>query len=115
MKANEVEAALNEHDALVVRCVRGEIAFDEFLRTYDSFYQRWALDGHEGDAALLAHYEPRIAVHQRIWEEVETRQTTADHARDHGHLGFIGPEEAMRRLAAIAHDGGLPVDGGTAG
>lgn len=114
MKANELEAALNEHDALVVRCVRGEIAFDEFLRTYDSFYQRWALDGHEGDAALLAHYEPRIAVHRRIWEEVETRLTTADHGRQHGHLGFLGPEEAMRRLAVIARDGGLPVDGGMA-
>ena len=115
MKASELEAALTEHDALVVRCVRGEIAFDEFLRTYDCFYQRWALDGHEGDVALLAQYEHRIAVHRRIWEEVEARQTTADHARQHGHLGFIGPEEAMQRLAAIARDGGLPVERGTAG
>lgn len=115
MKANELEAALTEHEALMVRCVRGEIAFDEFLRTYDCFYQRWALDGHEGDEALFARFEPRIAVHRRIWGEVETRLTTADHARLHGHLGFIDPEEAMRRLAAIAQDGGLPVERGTAG
>ncbi len=100
MKANELEAALTEHDALVVRCVRGEITFDAFLRAYEGFYQRWALDGHEGDAALFARFEPRL--------------TTADHGRQHGHLGFLGPEEAMRRLAVIAHDGGLPVDGGMA-
>ena len=114
MKANELEALLTEHEALVVRCVRGEIAFDEFLRTYDCFYQRWALDGHEGNEALFARYEGRIAVHRRIWEEVEARQTTADHAREHGHVGFIGPEEAIGRLAAISRDGGLPVERGTA-
>ncbi len=104
----ELETALATHEALVVRCVRGEITFDEFLRTYDCFYQRLALDGHEGDAALFARYEHRIAVHRRIWEEVEARQTTADHARRHVHLGFIGPEEAMQRLATIARDGELP-------
>jgi len=115
MTPGELEAALATHEALVVRCLRGEIAFDDFLRTYDCFYHRWALDGHEGDAALLAQYEHRIVVHRRIWEEVEARQTTADHARRHVDLGFIGPEEAMRRLASIAQDGGLPVERGTAG
>lgn len=110
MTPSELEAALATHEALVARCVRGELTFDEFERAYAGFYQCWALDGHEGNTELLRHYESRIALHRRIWEEVESRLTTAEHARDHDHLGFIAPEEALQRLATIARDAGLPTD-----
>jgi hypothetical protein len=110
MTARELATALDEHEDLVVRCVRGELTFDEFERAYAGFYQRWALDGHEGNTELLARYESRIALHRRIWEEVETRRTSAENAERHGAMGFVGPDEARRRLAQIAREFGVTTD-----
>ena len=42
---------LSAHDDLVRRCVRGDIEFREFVRLYDDFWWRFALDGHESDSA----------------------------------------------------------------
>lgn len=108
MRAWELEAALAEHDALVQRCVQGELSFEDFLVAYDCFYMRWALDGHEGDQPLLVQFADRITVHRRIWEEVESRITSADHAATQAHHGILGPDEGLRRLSTIARECGLP-------
>jgi len=103
----ELERALAEHDDLIVRCARGELPLRAFLASYDTFYRRWALDGHEGPIpARLAH---RVEPHQRVWDEIETRITTEEFAADprYAAAGFIGEEEALRRLRAIALACGL--------
>lgn len=81
----------------------------EFLAAYDSFYVRWPLDGHEGQQALLETFEKRIAVHRRIWSEVECLVTTEEHASNPAYraIGFIGERDALKRLEAIAREGGL--------
>lgn len=40
-------AALDQHDAVVIRCVSGGIPYDQFEKKYDCFPEHWALDGHE--------------------------------------------------------------------
>ncbi len=69
----ELLRELDAHDALVGQLVRGQLAWEEFDRAYDNFYPRYPLDGHESDAAellLFEKYEPRIALHRKIWDVV---------------------------------------------
>lgn len=103
----ELLIELDVHDELVARCARGAVTWKEFEAAYDSFYPRYPLDGHESDAEellLLKKHAARITLHRRIWEEVLTRMTGAEHL----HLstvieaGFIGPTEAMRRIQVLA-------------
>jgi len=39
---------LDAHDALVMRCARGQLTWAQFERAYDNFYPRYPLDGHGG-------------------------------------------------------------------
>jgi hypothetical protein len=94
---------LDRHDALVARCARGDLSWQEFETAYDSFFPRYPLDGHEGSAELmmlLRRHAGRITLHRQVWEQVLTRVTSADHAGDPGarDAGFIGPQAAVRRL-----------------
>lgn len=104
-----LERALDEHEALIRACVRGELRVPEFLAAYDGFYVRWPLDGHEGRRALLEPFERRIEVHRRIWDEIECRITTEAFTGDPAarEKGFIGEREARDRLETIAREGGL--------
>jgi hypothetical protein len=60
---------------------RGELTWAELEATYDNFYVREPLDGHESDAesrVLLQRYEARVALHRDIWEQVLTNVTVRD-------------------------------------
>src|SRR5688500_427574 len=112
MEEAELLAALDAHDMLVRRCAIGEIEYPQFEDEYGSFYQRWALDGHEGDSAgqaTLAQHAARILVHRRVWDEVLSRATSEELARlpQSQSAGFLGPAEAQQRLRSIAVDAGL--------
>jgi hypothetical protein len=109
MSPEDLKMALDEHDVLLAKCARGELGVREFFAVYDSFYQRWALDGHEGDATVLARFAERIAVHREVWDQVECHITNEDHASNPAHTarGFIGEKEALKRLQSIARQGGL--------
>lgn len=103
---------LAAHDALVVRCASGEVSFERFSEMYDSFYARVALDGHEAtpdERALFARFEPRIRPHERIWREVLSRITSDELLAGPGAIeaGFIGSEQAVGLMRAIAVESGL--------
>ena len=105
MRAPEEEllSELDAHDALVTRCARGELTWEEFERAYDSFYPRYPLDGHESDAdelRLFEKYASRIALHHELWEQVLTKVTADEHLREPSaaNAGFIGTAEAVRRM-----------------
>ncbi len=102
----DLAATLAQHDALVRKCVTGELAFKSFREAYDDFYWRCALDGHESDAEerkLLKKYAQRIEPHRLIAEEILARVCADDDAsrEEHAGAGRIGSEEALRRLRQI--------------
>jgi hypothetical protein len=97
---------LDVHDALVGRCARGELSWEDFERVYDNLYPRYPLDGHESDAEellLFAKHAARLALHREIWEQVLTKVTGDDHLSKHASVaaGFIGSAEAVRRIQAL--------------
>jgi hypothetical protein len=100
--------ALSAHDDLVRRCARGDINFGEFVRLYDEFWWRYALDGHESDRAeqiLLEHHANRILVHQKV-AEVLSALAPEGHATEqvYERAGRITPEDALLQLRRIASD-----------
>lgn len=104
---HELLRDLNVHDQLVARCARGELSWSEFETTYDSFYPRYPLDGHESDAEELALFEKhaaRIALHREVWEQVLTKVTGDEHLDQQATVdaGFIGSKEAVRRIQELA-------------
>jgi hypothetical protein len=106
---NALIEALTAHDELVRRCVRGDIEFREFVRLYDEFYWRFALDGHESDSAeqlLLERHANRILMHQKIAEEVLGALASASDAtkQSYQRAGRIGPQDALVRLQRIASE-----------
>ncbi len=105
----ELLEALSERDDLVRRCARGDINFREFVRLYDDFWWRYALDGHESDRSeqiLLGRYANRILVHQKIAEEVLSALASENQGREpaYEHAGRITPETALLRLKRIASE-----------
>ncbi|MFN0245334.1 MAG: hypothetical protein ACKV2T_00415 [Kofleriaceae bacterium] len=105
MSEEEVLEALDQHDAIVAACARGELPWDHFERTYASFYPHYALDGHETDGegkAVLDRHVDRIELHRKIWDEVLTKLTLDEHVGV--YPGFIGAEEAQRRLRDLARE-----------
>ncbi len=104
MSEQELVDALDEHDALVAACARGELSFEEFERVYQSFYPRYALDGHEAtdhdERMLLLKYEARISLHREVWETVVGQLATDEIAAMDPNRIHIA--EAVRRLQALA-------------
>jgi hypothetical protein len=103
----ELVRELDAHDELVAKCARGELTFAAFQKTYDNFYVRYPLDGHESDAEELRvfdMYASRIALHREIWEEVLTKVTDDEHLTQATAVdaGFIGSGEAVRRIQEVA-------------
>ena len=92
---------------LINDCAQEHITIEVFLADYDSFYMRYALDGHESDnteLALFQKYAPEIALHKAVWDEIEVK-VTADEliARpDIIQAGFISNAEALTRLKDLA-------------
>ena len=98
---------LDAHDALVTRCARGELSWEEFERGYDNFYPRYPLDGHESDVQevlLFEKHSARIALHREIWELILTKITGDEHLgkQPAADAGFIGTAEAVRRIKELA-------------
>jgi hypothetical protein len=108
----DLVATLARYDELVRKCSAGELAFESFCQTYDDFYWRCALDGHESDAEernLFAKYAERIAPHRLIAEEILGRICADEDARreDWVRAGRIGADEALARLRQV-RVGGSP-------
>ena len=101
--------AFEKHDSLLVECVRGALSVRAFLAANDCFYHRGALDGHEGGQSVLDEFASRIEVYRQVWEQVESRITSEEYASEPRYraMGFIGEQEALKRLRAIAEEGGL--------
>jgi len=116
MKETELVAALNDHDGLIIKCIREEIKFDDFDKSYNSFYHHWALDGHESnfkEQQLLAKYANRIEIHRRVWDEIliyvcSDANAHLDEYRDAGRFGHM---EAVRRMQKIAQETDLHDNG----
>ncbi|MGA9523555.1 MAG: hypothetical protein WBV82_18985 [Myxococcaceae bacterium] len=103
---DEFLRALDDHDRLVHRCVDGELTFWEFEATYESFYPRYPLDGHESgpvEREILDKLEPRVALHRDIWERVLTKVVRDEYAEMYGRVGsgFITSRQAVRRLKEL--------------
>ena len=109
--ASEIDLleVLSAHDDIVRRCVRGDIEFRDFVRLYDDFWWRFALDGHESDSAdrtLLERHADRILLHRKIAEEVIGALASASDAtkQNYQRAGRIGPRDAFARLQRIASE-----------
>lgn len=103
----ELVRELDVHDELVARCARGDLSYSEFEKTYDNFYPRYPLDGHESDAEerqLLEKLAARVALHREIWEDVLTRVTEDRFLEQPATVaaGFIGTKEAVQRIRDLA-------------
>ena len=112
MTEKELLSALDEHDMLVGACVRGDLDFTSFVTRYDTFYHRWALDGHESDnqeLQLLAKYVARVDVHRRVYDEILTNLCSDEDAEnlDYRKAGRFGSDEGNRRLRRLAQEVGL--------
>jgi hypothetical protein len=102
---SDLVRSLDEHDALIARCAQGELPFTEFVKQYDSFYPRYALDGHEASPAeleILHRHARRVALHREVWEEVLTRMVRDEFIQDdRAPSAFITPREAVHRLVLL--------------
>ncbi len=102
----ELLNALDVHDGLVGRCVGGEVSFREFLRTYDNFYLRYALDGHEfndQELAWLFKWRIRVERHRLIAEMVLERVCNDEDAYKPEYVaaGRIGSATAVQLLSRL--------------
>lgn len=100
------EEVLDAHDVLIGACVEGRLPFEEFLRRYDNFYDRFALDGHESSPdgrKVLTRQVERIRLHARIRDEILYRLCSEALFPVQGahEAGFIGAAEGQARLGAI--------------
>lgn len=116
MKEPELVAALDDHDELILKCVRGELTFEEFDLKYNSFYHSKALDGQEANYAeirILTKHASRIELHRRVWDEILIHVCTDEKAQleEYRNSGRFGHTEAVERLRKLAEDAGILGDG----
>lgn len=109
MFASEADllATLARYDDLIRRCTAGEISFASFCDSYENFYWRFALDGHESDAEelrLLERHADRIAPHRLLAEEILAWLCSDEDAqgKEYVHAGRIGSVEALARLRELS-------------
>jgi len=98
---------IDRHDELVLRCIKGEISFDEFSELYNDFYAYCALDGHESDEherSLFEKHESRIRPHELIAYDILGKICSAEDAEKsiYKENGRFGPQEAIIKLKKIA-------------
>jgi hypothetical protein len=104
---DQLRRALDHHDELVRHCLSGALPFNDFVDAYGSFWDEYALDGHESDTAhrqLLVSLEVRIALHREIAEQVMSRLCSDADATDSRFIqaGRYGSAVAFQRLAIVA-------------
>ncbi len=102
---------IDKYDALVYACISGEIDFSAFRDEYNSFYWRYALDGHESDdeeRALFEKYEGRIEPHRIIAYEILAQLCSDKDANleSYQNAGRFGSAEALKRLKEVQPGGG---------
>lgn len=103
---NDLLQTIARHDALVRRCLKGDISFSEFCEIYNDFYAYFALDGHESDEeerALLEKYGRLIEPHRFIAYEILGRLCADEDAEleSYKNAGRFGSAEGFRRLALV--------------
>jgi hypothetical protein len=98
----ELQKAFAHHDELVRRCVEGDLAFEAFVAEYDNFYDRYALDGHEGGGELPGDHGA-VDFHRKVRDEVLYPVCSGTDAKldEYRSAGRIGPGEAVARLAKL--------------
>jgi hypothetical protein len=104
---DQLRRALDHHDELVRLCLCGELLFNDFVDAYGSFWDAFALDGHESDAAhrqLLVKLEARIALHREIAEQVLSKLCSDVDATDPRYIqaGRYGSAVGFQRLSIVA-------------
>lgn len=98
--------AITRHDAIVRKCIDGEMRFEEFCDEYNDFYAYYALDGHESDEEerlLLDKHRDRIAPHRVIACEILGRVCSDSDAQlaSYKQAGRFGSAEAILRMKNI--------------
>jgi hypothetical protein len=104
---DQLTRALDYYDELVRRCLSGALPFNDFVDAYGSFWDEYALDGHESDAAhrqLLASLEVRIALHREIAVQVMSNLCSDADAADPRYMqaGRYGSAIGFQRLSIVA-------------
>ena len=104
---SELIKTLKLYDELILQCSEGKISFSDFLVKYDSFYPRFALDGHESDEEellLLKKYKNKIEPHKIIIEDVLGRLCSDDDAKKEIYIkaGRYGSDVALVKLKEVA-------------
>ena len=100
-------STIERYDQLVSDCSFERISFVDFLEKYDTFYMKYALDGHESDDEernLLRSHDHRIAPHREIWEKVIAGGLCSDddaHKESYIQAGRFGIDEGLKRLREI--------------
>ena len=102
MTESELLGLFESHEALVARCISGEIPLEEFLERYENFPHAYALDGHEGDEkerTLLNRHAKRIRFHFGVLETL-SGLCSEDEARsaEYRKAGRFGPATGLARL-----------------
>ena len=102
MTESELVQLLKVHDAMVQSCVAGDLSLGEFLKRYDDFPQRYALDGHEADEVegeILRRHSPGVAFHLGVLNALSGLCREEDAERpEYLRAGRFGPIEGLKRL-----------------
>jgi len=99
---SELLRLFESHEALVARCVSGEIPLEEFLERYGNFPHAYALDGHEGDEkerVLLNRHAERIRFHFGLLETLSGLCSEHEaRSAEYRKAGRFGPATGLARL-----------------
>ena len=100
-------STIERYDQLVSDCAAERISFVEFLEEYDTFYMKYARDGHESDDEernLFRSHDHRIAPHREIWEKIIACGLCSHddaHKESYIQAGRFGSDEGLKRLREI--------------
>ena len=106
MYKDQIIAALLNATLLVVKCLRGEISFQEFVGEYGSFYYYEALDGHEADdeqSRVLDELQKFIGFHEKIQNEVVDAVYFGNNEKNTGSERLT-PEQAEKHFERLCHE-----------
>lgn len=99
-------AELLDATLLVLRLLRGEISFREFVSDYGSFYHEAALDGHEADDAqkqVLQELGETVEFHGKIQTEVVDAVYFEGNGQDIGAYRLT-PDQAEAHFVKLCHE-----------
>jgi hypothetical protein len=94
--------ALDEHDRLVRQVIDGAIPMHRFKELYGSFYESFALDGHEATTVekhVLSRHSHRIELHSEVSMILGSMCSDEDAVKPaYVHAGRYNAESALIRL-----------------